>query len=270
MSDTPTLIAPPSVLVTRPAADAQHWVAQLQAQGVQAQALPLITIAALADPQPLHHIAQRLDEFAAVMFVSANAVAYFFAQLPAAQQQAWSQGRCAARAWSPGPGTTRALMQAGLAAQQIDEPAADAPQFDSEALWAGVAQQVRPGQRVLIVRGSDEQGQGSGRDWLAQQLTAVGVQVENLSAYRRIAPRLDEVARVRARQAAVDGTLWLFSSSEAIHNLVAQLPTQDWRAARAIATHPRIATTAREAGWGVVCESRPALASVVASIKSCA
>jgi uroporphyrinogen-III synthase len=87
MSDTPTLIAPPSVLVTRPAADAQHWVAQLQAQGVQAQALPLITIAALADPQPLHHIAQRLDEFAAVMFVSANAVAYFFAQLPAAQQK---------------------------------------------------------------------------------------------------------------------------------------------------------------------------------------
>ncbi|MGE3348297.1 MAG: uroporphyrinogen-III synthase, partial [Ramlibacter sp.] len=38
--------------------------------------------------------------------------------------------------------------------------------------------------------------------------------------------------------------------------------------ARAVATHPRIAQAAREAGFGVVCESRPALADVVASIES--
>jgi uroporphyrinogen-III synthase len=62
--------------------------------------------------------------------------------------------------------------------------------------------------------------------------------------------------------------VWLFSSSEAVANLRALLPDQSWQQARAVATHPRIAQAARDAGFAVVCESRPALADVVASIES--
>ena len=68
--------------------------------------------------------------------------------------------------------------------------------------------------------------------------------------------------------ASADGSVWLFSSSEAIANLAAWLPGQDWQRARAVATHLRIAANARKLGFGVVCESRPVLASVVASIES--
>ena len=65
-------------------------------------------------------------------------------------------------------------------------------------------------------------------------------------------------------EAATDGSVWLFSSSEA----VGHLPAADWSQARAVATHPRIAEAVRAAGWGVVVESRPALTDILASIES--
>ena len=66
----------------------------------------------------------------------------------------------------------------------------------------------------------------------------------------------------------MDGSLWLLSSSQALEHLCAALPGQDWRQARALATHPRIAQAARNAGFGEVRECRPALADVAASIES--
>ena len=74
--------------------------------------------------------------------------------------------------------------------------------------------------------------------------------------------------RDAATQAATDGSVWLFSSSEAIGNLVAACPGQDWGRAKAVVTHARIAQAAREAGFPVVCESRPTLAALMASIES--
>jgi uroporphyrinogen-III synthase len=67
--------------------------------------------------------------------------------------------------------------------------------------------------------------------------------------------------------ASSDGSVWLFSSSEALTFLPA-LPGVQWSAARAIATHPRIADAARAAGWGTVLQSRPALADIRQSIES--
>ncbi|MEG2631782.1 MAG: uroporphyrinogen-III synthase, partial [Comamonas sp.] len=46
------------------------------------------------------------------------------------------------------------------------------------------------------------------------------------------------------------------------------LPGTDWRQARALATHPRIAAAARQAGFGLVQECRPSLNDVAASIES--
>ena len=64
------------------------------------------------------------------------------------------------------------------------------------------------------------------------------------------------------------GVAWLFSSSQAVAHLTELLPAQDWRSARAVATHPRIAQAARSAGFGVVCESRPSLDAVAAALES--
>ena len=69
---------------------------------------------------------------------------------------------------------------------------------------------------------------------------------------------------------ATDGSVWLFSSSEAVTNLCALAGGQSWSQARAVATHPRIALAARAAGFARVCEARPAMAELVASIESLA
>jgi uroporphyrinogen-III synthase len=250
------------VLVTRPAAEARRWVEDLRARGHDAQACPLIDIAPMPDLAPLRAAWRCAAECDVFMFVSGNAAQHFFAARPA------DAPALRARLWAPGPGTVLALRDAGVPAGQIDAPDAAAAQFDSESLWQRVQAQVHAGLRVCIVRGSDAQGRGAGRDWMAQRLQAAGATVTWLSAYRRIPPQWTRQQEDRARQAANDGTVWLLSSSEAVSNLVRLLPGQSWQHARAVATHARIAQAAQDAGFGVVRASRAALDDVVASIES--
>lgn len=256
------------VVVTRPARGAQRWVALLQARGHQAQALPLIEIQPVADTGPLRQCWRRLEGFQAVMFVSANAVSAFFeSNRPLAPAlSAWPATKT--RAWATGPGTTQALLEAGVPSTQVDAPAPDAPQFDSEALWQRVAGHLQPGGRVLIVRGAGADGEAAGRDWLAAQLQQAGLAVEMVVAYQRAVPQWTFAERERAQQAATDGSVWLFSSSEAVANLGTLLPDQNWAQARAVATHERIAQAARDAGFGVVCPSRPGLDAIHAALES--
>jgi len=257
-----------AVVVTRPGRECARWVEALQARGLRALALPLIAIAPPPDTRPVQEAWRRLEEFSAVMFVSANAVEQFFMQKPPAVHTGRAQFAIKTRAWAPGPGTAAALVQAGVDAAMVDAPAPDAPQFDSEALWQVVAGQVPAGGRVLVVRGGDGDGNGAGREWLAGQLAASGVQVETVVAYVRHAPVWDAQQLAQAHAAAGDGSVWLFSSSQAVAHLTDLLPGQDWASARALATHPRIAQAARAAGFGVVWESRPAVGAVAAALES--
>lgn len=87
-------------------------------------------------------------------------------------------------------------------------------------------------------------------------------------AYERAAPRLSAAEQRLAQAGAHDGSLWLFSSSEAVGHLRQLLPGQGWQHARALTTHPRIAQAAHAAGFGQVHHCKPALEAVVASIKS--
>ena len=266
------------MIVTRPAREAAQWVARLAAHGLDAVALPLIAIGpctGAADRQALQAARTRLaqGQYRALMFVSGNAVTGLFEQNQAPALDTQALVAIKTRAWAPGPGTASALEQAGMPRTLIDGPAPHAPQFDSETLWRQVAAQVRPGDRVLIVRGRsggvhDGDTAGNGRDWLARQIEAAGGQVDFVVVYERGAPRFTPAQVALAQQAAADGSVWLLSSSEAVQHLAEALPAQGWGAARALATHPRIAQAARDAGFGTVRECRPALEDVVASIES--
>jgi len=268
------------VIVTRPEREATSWSEQLSVRGFDAVALPLLAIGPVPGGparQALESAWRQLDRYFAVMFVSTNAVAYFFASkqdialVPSvfsAIHSGVNQGS-SPQCWAPGPGTARVLREAGVPAQAIHAPSAESgAQFDSEALWRQVRPGLPDGARVLIVRGSDADASPTGREWLARQLAGAGVQVDSVAAYARGVPAFSASQAELARQAARDGSVWLFSSSQAIRHLVQWMPAQDWGRARAVATHPRIAQTAREAGFGVVCESRPTLDEVVASIES--
>jgi len=58
------------VIVTRPEREAQQWVRDLSALGLDAQALPLIKVAPVADTADLLRAWQHLAQYAGAMFVS--------------------------------------------------------------------------------------------------------------------------------------------------------------------------------------------------------
>ncbi|MBA4175355.1 MAG: uroporphyrinogen-III synthase [Leptothrix sp. (in: Bacteria)] len=241
------------LIVTRPAAQAADWMQMLQALGQPAQALPLLDIAAVPEPAPLRAAWQALAGLDLVMFVSANAVIHFFAQAPAGAR--WPAGP---RAGCTGPGTAAALRAAGVPAAQVVAPAPDAPSFDSEALWALLAPEDWAGRHVLVVRGEE------GRNWLADRLSERGAAVDFVAAYRRCAPRPDAAGLELLARALAEPAdwLWLFSSSEGVAQLRTLAPDADWSRSSALASHPRIAQTARELGFGDVRLTAPSPTAV--------
>lgn len=258
-----TVVRTRPVIVTRPAREAALWVDEWRAAGLDAIALPLIVIAPVDDVQPLRAAWQNVAHYAALMFVSATAVENFFAHRGGASLE----GR---RFWATGPGTTRALLRAGVPPELVDCPPPEATRFDSEALWERVQGQVGPGVRVLIVRGGDATGEPAGRDWLAKEIDAAAGLRDAVVAYRRLPPLFDDAARRIALDGAEGRAIWLFSSSEAIGNLQRAMPATDWHAASAVVTHARIGEAARAAGFGALRVCTPLRDALVASIESLA
>jgi uroporphyrinogen-III synthase len=283
------------VIVTRPETDAQAWLDAIQKAGHEAVYLPLIEIGPAPDTQAVDLAWQQWPRWQAVMFVSAQAVRMFFAQRPM---------QAGPRFWATGPGTRQALIEAGVATHYIDAPNADSAQFDSEALWQVVSPSLKKQAPVLIVRGNEDASdsnpplnanvnpnlntspnssssssssnnqpvnfQGVGRDWLAQQVIQAGASVEFVVAYSRRPPQWSAPQLEIAKQAAFDGSVWCFSSSQAVLHLQAQLPNVQWNKACCVATHARIAQTARDVGFVHVVQTRPVLSDVLASLESLA
>jgi len=269
------------VIVTRPQRDALRWVQALGEQGFDGLAVPLIEIHPVSDNRAVVAAWQSCADCQAIMFVSAAAVDHFFAARPAHVTLGARQD--GPRLWATGPGTVAALIRHGVKPQNIDAPAPDSGQYDSEALWRLVGARVRAGWQVMLVRGAshdvsvqtgspaddgafDEQGQG--RDWLASALVQAGAQLRFVVAYWRAAPGAQQILQALQANGIGDDAVWLFTSGQAISHLRTSLPAHDWSRVRAITSHARIAAAAREAGFGVVLESRPALSDMVASIKS--
>lgn len=251
------------MIVTRPRAQAAGWVQALAAQGLDAQALPLIEIAPPLDGTAVQQAWLELPKQDFVMFVSANAVERFFALRPPGM--AWPNGL---RAGSTGQGTSAALQSCGVAQALIAQPAPGEPS-ESEALWRQIAAQSWHGRRVLVVRGED------GRNWLAQQWERAGAAVVFLVAYQRRRPVLDDAQSSLLARALAEPQrhVWLFSSSEAVDHLIALSAGADWFYSQALATHPRIAAVARAAGFAQVSVVEPqveAVAAVCAHLESAA
>ncbi len=244
------------LVLTRPAAQQAAWCQALTALGVPVRGWPLIDIGPAPDPHAASAAWEKLPGARLAFFASPNAVEAFMAARP--EGQSWP-----ATCWAAcvGPGSADALRAAGVPPQRVLAPDLEAAQFDSEALWP-LLMQVAPdwrGQPVILLR-----GQG-GREWLADRLRAQGAQVHAIAVYQRQRPQPDAsaLAQLKAWMREVPAPLWLLSSSEAVghwQTLVGMpLPPLP-----ALATHPRIAQAAREAGL-VVTEVAPTVAAVAAA-----
>jgi uroporphyrinogen-III synthase len=249
----------PLLLVTRPAEQAAGWVSKLRAQGLRAEALPLIAIGPAPDAKALRQMLAALQPGALVMFVSPNAVQQTAAALGG--RLPWPEG---VRAAATGPGTVAALQAAGVRPGQIVAPDEAALQFDSEALWQLLQHEDWRGRQVRVVRGE------GGREWFAETLRAAGAEVQLVQGYSRCAATLDAAGRALLHLALAQpqDCVWLFSSSEGIDHVMAMAPQADWAASVAWVSHPRIAETARARGWRQVSLLPPGLDAIVHAVRT--
>lgn len=193
-------------LVLRPQPQADALCQALTQAGHTPVCCPLFT---LTPGRELSQLPQALAEAALVIAVSAPAVE---------QADAWrlAQGLSwpATPALAVGPATAAAWQQAGIQALAPE-------QADSEGLLALPALQPEAvaGRPVLILRGD------SGRELLAQQLTARGARVRYCECYRRQALPLDGHHLWHAwRSSGVDSVI--ITSGDLFNRLCQLLPVE--------------------------------------------
>lgn len=231
------------VIVTRPLAQATAFAERVAAIGRQALIFPLLDILPLADDTTLLGALADLNHYALVAFVSPNAIDAVMTRIAS-----WPKSVPIA---IMGEGS-----RAALAAHGIDDSSAkiisprNTERTDSETLLDELDLPALRGRKVLIVRGE------TGRELLAERLTGAGCQIEQIAAYRRVAPVLTPDKR-QTLQSLLDGEHdWIITSSEGLRilmDMVAQLQDATYvvkmQQQRIIAPHMRIAETARNAGF---------------------
>jgi len=237
-----------SIVVTRPAGQADGLCAALAELGAEPLRFPLLTIDAVADPGPLQAVAARLADFSLAFFVSPNAVSFALdAMLPVAP-------------WPPGlrVATVGKGSEAALAARGFDRVIAPQDGFDSESVLALPDFQAAAvaGRRVLILRGD------GGRDLLGDTLAARGAVVEYLTCYHRGGPPGDPAPLIaRARAGRLDALT--LTSSEGVAHLLALPAAGVLRQLPVFVPHPRIAAAARDGGFGRIIATGPGDAGLI-------
>lgn len=174
-----------SVLITRPAAQAQVFAEAVQQAHGRPVSLPALEILGPADKAAAQAALTQLDQADLVIFTSVNAVQYAFPLLP---ERIPLDLPIAAI----GSATAAALDQAGLA------PTFTPQHPNSEGLLALPALHQVAGQHILIVRGD------GGRTTLQQTLSARGATIHYAEVYRRRCPQRNPHNLIRHWDALVD------------------------------------------------------------------
>jgi uroporphyrinogen-III synthase len=188
-----------SVLVTRPAHQADALCRALQDRGARVARLPLQAVEPTRHAAQAARILQQWRDAPVWIFTSVNAVR-FARQLDAG---VWPDTVVAV-----GPATAAALQQLGI------EPVVPDVHASEGVLALPVLQQVAAA-RVLIVTGE------GGRDLLQRSLRARGAEVERAEVYRRV----DLPHAPAAVAAALQGVdVALVGNGEALQRLVALTP----------------------------------------------
>ncbi len=224
-------------VLTRPQSKNDLLARRLSARGMQVIQAPALCIRPLPDPTDP---ARLPDCYDLVVFVSSNAVRYYFEGLRRSQAHgAWPAATLAA---AVGGATAQVLcMQGRLPDHAVLHPQDDAAAQDSESLWPLLAQRLHMIRRALIVRGE------TGREWLGERLEQAGVAVDRLAVYRRT-PAVWPPGQLQALDAmytCADACIFLLTSSEGVDAVAENMRRhgleQAWSRSRFVVIHERIA-----------------------------
>lgn len=240
-----------TVLVTRPAGQADNLCRAIEAAGGRAVSFPLIEIQPINDAETRKRLQDAVTRSAGVLFVSRNAVKNAMPLLAAGAGVLIGKN-----VYAVGAGTRQALLQQGLA----DVISTDATRA-SEALLAlpALSADSIGGTHITIVCGE------GGRQLLPQELQRRGARVHKIALYRRVLPKVTP-EEVHALWQDMQPDIMVITSATGLYNLVeitaesdkpvllqTRLVVMSERIADVAATlgftgWPVIATTASDAG----------------------
>lgn len=199
---SPCDLAGLGVLVTRPAAQAEHLCGLIL--GANGRPLPFPTVEIRPGPDPRGARTLLTRDWDLVIFVSTNAVDR---ALALGADGHWPGARHLA---AVGRATALALEAAGRAPDLVPTG-----RYDSESLLAMPALARMADQRVLIVRGQD------GRALLGDELSRRGAVVHYAEVYRRVIP--DAPGAPLLQRWHRDVQVVTATSDEILRNLIALL-----------------------------------------------
>lgn len=202
-----------TVVVTRPAHQAENLCHKIEAAGGRALRFPVIEISPPKDAEVCKTQIARLADFDLAIFVSANAVTAAMAMLASAAN--WPPHLAVA---AVGKATAQMLASCGLPTQLVAPPP-----HNSEALLSLPELQTLQGQKIVIVRGK------GGRELLGEILCERGASVEYIECYQRSIPSTLPEADVKQLYTAWDEGQVLpivVTSNEGLENLISMIDSQ--------------------------------------------
>ncbi|HEY3489749.1 MAG TPA: uroporphyrinogen-III synthase [Candidatus Deferrimicrobiaceae bacterium] len=191
------------VLVTRGEGQAREFADLIRGRGGVPVLFPTVRIVAVDDPGPLDAAISALPSFDWLLFSSANGVRYFAPRATAAIAAGLPPGL---RIGSVGPGTTRAVSDAGMTVFL------EAGTHTAEGLLDALAKEGISGKRFLVPRAAE------GREALVDGLVVQGGIVVAPVTYRTGLPDLDEGAARAIAETPPD--VCAFASPSAFRNFI--------------------------------------------------
>ena len=195
------------VLVTRTRTQASELSDMLSQRGAQPIELPTIEVQALDDYGRLDAALSDLGAYDWVFFTSVNAVGVVFDRIEALglDVRAFRDTRVGAI----GQATAASLRKHGIVADFVPDP------FVSKAMVDGLKQRGLRGERVLLPRAD------IAPDALSDGLTGLGAVVDEITAYRTVAPKNSVQLASSILAKGID--VATFTSSSTVRNLVEML-----------------------------------------------
>jgi uroporphyrinogen III methyltransferase/synthase len=207
-----------TVVITRAAAQAAEFTAELERYGARVVACPTIEIAAPESYAPLDEAIENLYGYDWIIFTSVNGVDYFLRRLN-------EMGRDASelddlRVCSIGEATAVRLRDAQIHVDVVPE------QFKAEGVFEALTDYLGGTQGLyalnfLIPRAA------VARDYLPLALEGAGARVDVVAVYRTVRPQTQERGRIEALLAGGGVDCITFTSSSTVHNFAQLFDTDD-------------------------------------------
>ncbi len=229
-----------TILVTRPAEQAEALAGPLRELGANVLVQPVIEIGPPRDWSPVDDAIARLDRFDSLVFCSRNGVQFFLDRLLATGRDLRALGNL--RLAVVGKQTAAALSDYRLRTDIIP------PNFESESLAETMAAEASRG-RVLIVRAS------RGKETLPESLRRAGFDVEQVAAYDHTdVERVDPEILAAAQGGQID---WITVTSSASASNLVQLFGDAVGRSQLASLSPLTSATLRQLGHEVTAEANP-------------